>query len=375
MERKFKPHAPDRHRQDLYRGCLQGGAVGDAIGAPVEFLRRSEILERFGAHGVVELHPAYGRLGAITDDTQMMLFTAEGLMRGFVRSQLKGICSLPSVVAHAYARWLYTQDASPTNTNGAHDGWLIGIAELHARRAPGNTCLSALRIGKNPAQNDSKGCGGVMRVAPVGMMLQAMSCQHPSSRNHNLHQAFSIACEVAAITHGHPTGQLASGAFSMLVFLLLDGISLTEATDLVLKHLSEHDHHEETTQAMQAAVRLAKEDLPPHEAIRELGQGWIAEEALAVGLYCALKASDYQSGVIMAVNHDGDSDSTGLIAGHLLGAIKGVGAIPASWLAPLELREVIEAVADDLGSVGEWQLDEPDNNEELKYYWNRYPGH
>jgi hypothetical protein len=68
----------------------------------------------------------------------------------------------------------------------------------------------------------------------------------------------------------------------------------------------------------------------------------------------------------MTTCRDWDSDSTGLIAGHLLGAINGFGAIPVSWLALLELREVIEVVADDLGSVGEWQLDESDNNEELK---------
>ena len=63
------------------RGCLLGGAVGDALGAPVEFMRHSQIVARFGPGGVRDFAPAYGRTGAITDDTQMSLFTAEGLLR------------------------------------------------------------------------------------------------------------------------------------------------------------------------------------------------------------------------------------------------------------------------------------------------------
>lgn len=102
--------------------------------------------------------------------------------------------------------------------------------------------------------------------------------------------------------------------------------------------LKAREHHEETLAAIEAAQRLLATDIEPTEAIDELGEGWVAEEALAIGVYCALKAQDLESGVIMAVNHDGDGDSTGLIAGHLLGAMLGRNAIPERWLAPLELR-------------------------------------
>ena len=114
--------------------------------------------------------------------------------------------------------------------------------------------------------------------------------------------------------------------------------------------------------------------LPPHEAIARLGQGWVAEEALAIGVYCALTASEFPSAVLSAVNHDGDSDSTGAIAGHLLGALWGQEAIPAGWLDDLELREVIAAVADDLHEFPRWRISEyspaPDNDR----IWARYPG-
>ena len=95
--------------RDRFLGCLLGGAVGDALGAAVEFKSRAATLEIFGPDGITEYAPIYGGLGHITDDTQMTLFTAEGLLRGWVRGCLKGITSYSSVTAHAYKRWLYTQ--------------------------------------------------------------------------------------------------------------------------------------------------------------------------------------------------------------------------------------------------------------------------
>jgi len=82
--------------------------------------------------------------------------------------------------------------------------------------------------------------------------------------------------------------------------------------------------------------------------VEALGEGWIAEEALAIGLFCALVARDFEHGVLLAVNHGGDSDSTGSIAGNLLGLVYGEAGIPDRWLRRLELREVVAQVADDL---------------------------
>jgi len=163
---------------DKYAGCLLGGAVGDALGAPIEFMTLEQIRLKFGNAGLTDYAEAYGRKGAITDDTQMTMFTAEGLLRSLHRFNDRGICSPPAVIANAYLRWLITQGEKANSIFSAgkdpsQDGFLIQIPELHARRAPGNSCLSALRateIGslKHPV-NDSKGCGGVMRVAPIGL--------------------------------------------------------------------------------------------------------------------------------------------------------------------------------------------------------------
>lgn len=225
--------------QERFTGCLLGGAVGDALGAPVEFMRRQQILERFGPEGISEYSPAFGGLGRITDDTQMTLFTAEGLLRARVRGAMHGTCSLTAIIASAYERWLFTQGGRMSNQT-AHEwlnrGWLIGHHELHSRRAPGNTCLSSLMKMSDYgdlAINDSKGCGGVMRVAPVGLFGRTAEF------------AFALASDAAAITHGHPTGYFSAGALAVLVQRLVNGVALKT----VCEELVYHEGHEETLAA------------------------------------------------------------------------------------------------------------------------------
>lgn len=321
---------------DAYRGCLLGGAIGDAVGAPVEFMKLPEIRKRFGRAGVTELETAYDRRGAITDDTQMTLFTAEALIRGLHRFQERGIASAAAVARGAYLRWLATQ-GEQAQTFG-DPGWLVGVRELHARRAPGNTCLAALRAGghgtpENPL-NDSKGCGGVMRVAPVGLA--------------RLEDPFAIGSELAAITHGHRTGHLSAGFLAEVVAQLQDGAEMRQAAHRAMDRLMRESGAEETGTAIEAALSLAAKSSPSSEAVESLGAGWTAEEAVAIGLYCALVARDFEHGVLLAVNHGGDSDSTGSIAGNLLGLVVGERGLPRRWLKELELRQVIATVADDL---------------------------
>ena len=102
--------------------------------------------------------------------------------------------------------------------------------------------------------------------------------------------------------------------------------------------------------AVEHARKLAAAGPPNADYVARLGEGWVAEEAVAIAIYCALAASDFDEGVRLAVNHDGDSDSTGAIAGNLLGAIHGIEAIPTRLTNGLELIEVVVALADDLAT-------------------------
>ncbi|WP_199781268.1 ADP-ribosylglycohydrolase family protein, partial [Cronobacter malonaticus] len=107
---------------------------------------------------------------------------------------------------------------------------------------------------------------------------------------------------------------------------------------------------------------------------KTLGEGWVAEEALAIALFCALRARSFEEGVLMAVNHDGDSDSTGAIAGNLLGAMYGIAAIPETWLARLELNAVIQEMADDLLDYRDWPVSDYDNSPFAIALRAKYPG-
>jgi ADP-ribosylglycohydrolase len=312
--------------------------VGDALGAAIEFKSLGEIREEFGPAGLRDFGVAYGRTGAITDDTQMTLFTAEALLRAeHCRVRDPG-CNGTEVGWHAYLRWLRTQ-GEVVQARGLpdEDGWLVGVRGLHAVRAPGITCLSALKKGRmgsiRDPLNDSKGCGGVMRAAPAGFV--------PG-------QSFRTGCELAALTHGHPTGWLAAGCLAQIVHEVADGASLEEGAERALAVLRRQAGHEETSAAVERALELSRTSRGTPGEVERLGQGFVAEEALAIGLFSALQASTFEQGVLVAVNHSGDSDSTGSIAGNLLGLALGEQAIPARWLSKLELQDVVEQVADDL---------------------------
>ncbi len=131
----------NKRNQEFFQGCLVGGALGDALGWPVEFLKLDEIIRRFGAGGIRDLPLSSTGKAEITDDTQMTLFTAEGILRAESRGRHKEICHPPTMVFHAYLRWLLTQGYPGLDQYASvYDGWLLQIKELHAIRAPGNTC-------------------------------------------------------------------------------------------------------------------------------------------------------------------------------------------------------------------------------------------
>lgn len=115
----------------------------------------------------------------------------------------------------------------------------------------------------------------------------------------------------------------------------------------------------------------AQQRLNPGRAIQMIGEAWVGEEALGVALYCGLMSDDFASGVRMAVNHDGDSDTTGSLVGQMLGAMHGEESIPAHWLRDIEAQELISKMSDDLCAYPEWNLE---NSTHADRIWGRYPG-
>jgi ADP-ribosylglycohydrolase len=297
--------------QDSYLGCMLGLAVGDAVGYPVEF-------KRHGPFTVSDM-----TIGFYSDDTQMSIATAEGL----ISSRGRPVES----VYHAYLNWLRTQ------------------SDPHQHRAPGGTCLSALSSGKmgtieNKLTN-SKGCGGVMRVAPAGLVFSTKT-------------ALRCGAEFAAITHGHPSGYLSAGFLAELISHLINGKGLDESLDSSINTLIGYDGHEETLRKVLQARDLAKNNAA--YGIDAIGEGWIGEEALGIAIYCSLRfRNDFKAGILAAVNHSGDSDSTGSITGAILGTLLGVQAIPTEWVNKVENSHYLKTLAKSL-----YELDMKDENKQ-----------
>jgi ADP-ribosylglycohydrolase len=316
-------------------GCLLGGALGDALGAPVEFVPWDGIRREYGPNGIVE--PP--RPALVSDDTQMTLFTAEGYLSAWVRGHADGVWEPDRAVWRAYRRWLATQqlDGPPPGAAG-----LLADERLYASRSPGLTCLRALSADEPPSRerprNDAKGCGGVVRAAPAGFA--------PSAEI-----AYDLGCRFAALTHGDPAGWAPAGALALLVHLVaVQRRPLGEAVDQVIGRVLQDDPA--TGGALLHAVRLSGQSDASPERVHELGPGWLGSETLAIGVYAALvnrRPRRFADALRLAANHSGDSDSTASITGQILGAVHGTVVLPGTWLDRLELCDALSEIASDLG--------------------------
>ncbi|KEI43509.1 ADP-ribosylglycohydrolase family protein [Saccharopolyspora rectivirgula] len=315
--------------------CLLGGALGDALGSPVEFAQLADIRAEYGEEGITE-PPPQALLG---DSTQMSLFTGEGYLHAWTTGNNGGPWRPVDAVAAAYRRWLVTQQEEKPQPGATG---LLAEPELYANRSPGLTSLRALQepeLGTpERPRNSSKGCGGVDRTAPAGFAPTA-------------EMAYQLGCQFAALTHGGVGGWASAGAMALLVHLLaVQHRRLPAAVDQAAGRVLRNDA--ETATALAEAATLARLGVSISH-IERLGQGWVGPEALAIGVYCALalpKPEQFCEAVRLAANHSGHSDTTAAITGSLLGARHGTSVLPRSWLARLELADVIERIGHDLGA-------------------------
>jgi len=331
--------------RDRFRGCLIGGAAGDALGYAVEFLREGQIFSRYGAAGIQE-YALTGGVAQISDDTQMTLFTATGLLR----AAADGTEDYAGLINSAYLDWLKTQEMRRLPPRGKSDSWLMNVSGLYSPRAPGNTCLAALRAGGGgtPEQpiNESKGCGGVMRVAPIGLYF--------NDRQKDIRSICRLGAEAAALTHGHTLGWLPAAALAQIIHeVSQDSVPVPDAALHALTTVEnmwpDTPDRRAFASLIRKAVDLSSSAVADLDAIHRLGEGWVGEEALAIAVFCACRhQGDIDGALKAAVNHHGDSDSTGAIAGNIVGAQVGLEGIPAKYTEKLELRDLIIEVADDL---------------------------
>ncbi|PZF84546.1 ADP-ribosylglycohydrolase family protein [Micromonospora deserti] len=319
-------------------GSLFGLAYGDALGRPTEFLTVAEIVQRYGPGGPRELT---GDPALVTDDTQLALA---------VGWALHDAASLTPAVVEPLLRQRFLDWAvSPENN-----------------RAPGMTCLRACaELGRGVRWQEatvagSKGCGANMRVTPVGLL------------DVDLDILAGLAQLQAGLTHGHPTGLAASELTAYTVRLLRDGAAPAQLPALLAERAREQRRvyrsdwlgdlwkrpgaatpEEFIAQGWDECLavldRLAAAVTGPDDGgdpCRRTGEGWVAEEALATALFCAIRhADDPVAALARGATTAGDSDSIAALTGAFLGAAYGMPAWPAPWATRIEYADQLATLA------------------------------
>lgn len=387
-----------RRVKDCIRGSLMAGAAGDALGYPVEFMSRNAILARYGDRGITEFKLDSDGKALVSDDTQMTLFTANGMLMGLTRGYMRGIGGDPKdYVDGAYIDWYYTQTVNKVSErDDFHYTWLRDLPELAHRRAPGITCLNACEslLAHRDVENNSKGCGGIMRVAPMGLLDASFKESGGSGFSFKTVYLAEAGAHIARVTHLHPLGYLPAALMTLLLSRIVpltpDEVKesiidiINDGLDVMMNMYSnDYAKYKEYLRALTLkAVNLAHSNISDIQAIMQLGEGWTAEEAWAISLYCVIRHIDnMKEAIIAAVNHDGDSDSTGSITGNIMGAIYGYEAIKRERLFcpygkkfedTIELHNIILAIADDLYTgciISEY---DPIDTPEKKQWYARY---
>jgi ADP-ribosylglycohydrolase len=340
---------PDTVTLDRFRGCLLGAAVGDALGAPVEFMSRAAIEKEYGPDGIGTY---LGPVGHVTDDTQMLLYTAAACLSW--QDRPSAVCSMEMLIEicwSAYQEWGRAQFGRVAG-NPVRFPRVTAAVERQGPRAPGVTCTGSLS-GNPPGSpleplNNSKGAGGIMRTAPLGLLGPRPD-------------PFIAGCLAAALTHGHPLGYYPAGVLALMVHnLTTRKNTITGTLDVAIQRLhrsavpaagSDLPHLGQLVQLLQEAELLDTTDHLSGWRPGVIGQGWVAEEALAIGV-AALLATEHRSTPFEAlrwsVNHGGDSDTTGCVAGALLGACYGTEWIPEDLAMDVEDHDLIVGIADAL---------------------------
>ena len=327
-------------------GSLFGLAYGDALGRPTEFLSVPQIVQRYGPTGPRDLS---GDPALVTDDTQMALAVAWALRDATEAGPPASltVAAVEPLLRRRFVTWALF---------GPHEG-----------RAPGQTCLragQALQHGQawqRTTVAGSKGCGTVMRVAPVGLL--------PGVDDETL---AGLAQLQAGLTHGHPTALAAAELMAYAIKALArDGVDLADVPGLLRQRCEDQrpvyrhdwlgdlwdrtgavtpddfiargwDECRHALRRLEAALAAPDRAADPCDAT---GEGWVAEEALATGLLCALLFPDEPvAALARAATTAGDSDTLGCVAGALLGAAHGRAAWPADWADRIEYADQLRTL-------------------------------
>ena len=364
-------------KRDRIRGAMIGCAAGDALGYPVKVLSEAAIVERYGLRGITAYDLDENGTARITADTQLMLLSANGILFAHTRGALRGIMAPVYQYFDAfYMDWYRLQ--TEKQPRRARCGWINAYPALSAKRAPSPTSMRVFSSDKfgsmDEPVNDSKGSGCLLRAVPIGL-----------SYSDDPAYILDLAANTAALTHGNEVTWVASGVLALIISLIIhQELSIAEAVNETLKALDKsfpdsRKAAHELLSSIWSARPLATSASSDLDAIHALGEGWVSNEALAIGILCALRyENDIAGAMTFAANHGGNSSTTAAIAGMLVGARIGFNAIPDRFVDRLELVDVILELADDVTTdcpMSDWGPSNPVWEHKYIYedyaYWRR----
>ena len=316
--------------KDKILGCYWGVALGDALGMPVEFKSIEDIRSIYGDDGIQN-----PRENAIwTDDTEMTFALTKSLLLLGKVEEIKNLNedTIGQTIAEEFINWLNNPGYAPgvTTTGSVH------FLKVHGPKR-----------WQDAGANDSKGCGTVMRAAPLGIWVANSLTPELPLINGPYHKLlFNVSKIQSEITHGHKAATAAALAGSYAVALAINGIPPDKMINPIEKYCNHiHPDFENAMQRLKMSLTKRKDgtfetDL---KALTYIGQGWVGEEAFAMALYSAIQyTNDLKTCLRISVNHDGDSDSVACIAGSVLGAFHGMSIIPKDWIDCLAEKKRME---------------------------------
>ena len=351
--------APDEAHIRLVEGCLVAGAAGDMIGGPYETWSAARMRAE-------QVRPVISDRSRIGDDTQLMLFTLEGVIRARVRGWSKGICWPPGVIWHAYLRWGITQGIEPPADRKelVESGWLYSHEVLYDRCRPSPRCLAAVRedvrgtVEEPP--NAAVGSGAIMRIAPVGLLFDGGS-------------VVEYAAQTAALTHGGAKAIAATSAYAALLNQLVEGVEFRSALERAVTMCRALPAAEVLRPALAKAIDLARRSPRSAAAMHQLGTGQTSLGALLHAVYATLCTDTTEQAVAVAIHQDGSSATSGALAGQVSALVHGPEKVPSAWRAQLPVTGLITEMVNDWPRIAEanWYV----HDELADELWEKYPGY
>jgi ADP-ribosyl-[dinitrogen reductase] hydrolase len=304
--------------KEKMKSAVYAGIAGDALGVPVESSTRQQL-----ALCSVKNMLGYGRYdqpeGTWSDDTALTLCTMENLAGGYDLEAM----------GKTFCKWLF--ESYWTATGFVFDAGLTTYLALDRIYHDGASAAQSGCTGE-----DDNGNGSLMRMLPVALHFHDSPTEELLARAH----------EISAITHAHPRSKVGCGMYCLLVQeLLATGDKELAYHNTVARALAFYSAAPEFKNELSHYMRIISFELPALKESEIRSSGYLVD-TLEAALWCTLTHSATKDILLSAVNLGLDTDTTGMVAGGLAGALYGLGSVPADWLASLARKDEIDAAVD-----------------------------